>query len=63
MHIAHTAWFKPLLGMKKSLQHAFVEQHVTHWLRNDDVDHLWKLNLFDLARDYADAVGQQVALY
>jgi hypothetical protein len=36
---------EPLLGMEVGLQHALVEQHVTHWLRNDDVHLLGYLDL------------------
>ena len=49
--------------MKERLEHAFVEQHVTHRLGDDDVDQLRQINLLDLAGDYADTIGQKVVLY
>ena len=52
----HTIWLEPLLGMKKSLKHAFVEEHVAHRLRDDNVHHLRQINLLYLARDYADTI-------
>ena len=38
-------WLEPLLGMEVGLQHAFVEQHVTHGFRDDHIDLLWNLDL------------------
>lgn len=49
--------------MKKSLEHAFVEKHVTHRFGDDDIDQLWQINLLDLARNYADTIGEKVVLH
>jgi len=42
--------------MKECLEHAFIEQHVTHRFRDDDVDQLRQINFLDLARDNADTI-------
>ena len=62
-NFAHTIWLEPLLGVKKTLKHAFVKEHETHRLRDDDVHQLWEVNLLYLARDYTDTIGQQVTMY
>jgi len=49
--------------VKERLEHAFVEQHVTHRFGDNDVDQLRQINLLDLARDDADTIGQKVVLY
>jgi len=58
-----TIWLEPLLGMKKCLEHSFVEEHVTHRFRDDDVNQLRKVDLFNLAWDNGDTVWQKVVLY
>ena len=58
-----TPRFEPLLGVQEGLEHAFVEEHVAHGLRDDDVDHLGQLHLLHLARDHDDPVEHLVALY
>jgi len=59
----HTIWLEPLLGMKKSLKHAFVEEHITHRFGDDDVDQLRQINFLDLAGDYIDTIGEKIVLY
>jgi len=49
--------------MKERFEHAFVEQHVTHRLGDNDVNQLRQINLLNLARDHADTIGQKIVLY
>ena len=58
-----TSGLEPLLGVEKRLEHAFVEEHVTHRLRDDDVDHLRQLYFLHLPRYHDDTVEHLVRLY
>lgn len=40
-----TSWLQPLLCVEVALQHSLIKEHVPHWLRDDDIDLLWELNL------------------
>lgn len=46
-----TIGFEELLGMQVALQHALIEQHVAHGLRDDDVNLLRQRHLLHLPRD------------
>lgn len=46
-----TVGFQELLGMQVALQHALVEQHVAHWLRDDYVNLLRQRHLLHLSWD------------
>jgi len=63
VEISLTVWLQPFLGVEKGLEHTFVEQHVTHRLRDDDVNQLGQLDLFDLTRDYTDTIRQKIVLH
>ncbi len=36
-----TPWLKPFLGVKEGFQHSFIEKHVAHGFRNDNINFLW----------------------
>lgn len=58
-----TAGFQVFLGVEVTLQHALVEEHVAHGLRDDDVDLLGQRDLLHLPRDDHDPLRQVVALH
>lgn len=49
--------------MQVALQHALVEQHVAHWLRDDDVHLLGQRHLFHLPWNDDHALPQTVAVH
>lgn len=61
--VALTAGPQVLLGVEVALQHALVEEHVAHGLRDDDVHLLGERHLLYLAGDDHNAVHQVVALH
>jgi len=58
-----TVGLEELLGVQVALQHALVEQHVAHGLRDDDVHLLGERHLLHLPRDDDHAIPQAVAVH
>lgn len=49
--------------MEVALEHALIEEHVAHGLRDDNVHLLGEGDLFHLPRDDDDALGEVVTLH
>lgn len=58
-----TVGFEELLCVKVALQHALVEQHVAHGLRDDDVHLLRQGHLLHLPGDDHHTIAQMVAVH
>lgn len=52
-----------LLGVEVALEHALIEEHVAHGLRDNDIHLLRERDLFYLPGDDHDAVGEVVTLH
>ena len=55
-----TSWLQPFFGVEISFQHSLVEKHVTHRLRDDNVNLLRHVDFFNLAGNHDYFISQFV---
>lgn len=60
--LAPTIGLEPFSGMQEAAHESVTEQHVSHWLRDDDINHVRAADLLHLPLQDPDPLGQTVTV-
>lgn len=53
---------KPLPGTEEAVHEFATEQQVSHWLRDDDINHVWTSDVVNFALKDPDPLRQAVGI-
>lgn len=62
LFVTLTMRLKPLSGTQEAVHELAAEQHVSHWLRDNDINHVWTSDVVHFALKDPDPLRQTVAI-